>query len=112
MMLNNVSVDDKRRKQVAILGGTGLVGRALAIRLNDHPTFRLGYLVGSPDTAGKPLRDVWERKEAILRKQYGEFWVPMLMPESLKDTVVASFEDIFAKSSPDRSRLFLAWPRR
>ena len=87
------------KKRVAILGGTGLVGRALAIRLQNHPSMELGFLIGSPETAGKPIRDVWQKKEAILRKQYGEFWKPMIMPEALGDILVSSFDDIFTKAS-------------
>jgi aspartate-semialdehyde dehydrogenase len=89
-----------QKKKVAILGGTGLVGRALALRLENHPTLCLGFLVGSPDTAGKRLKEVWERKESALRKQYGEFWETMQIPEKWNVLKVSSFDDIFSQSMP------------
>lgn len=90
-----------QKRRVAILGGTGLVGRALAIRLATHPTLQLGFLVGSPETAGKLIKDVWIKKEIILKKQYGEFWQEMKMPEYLEHMRVASFETIFSDANPD-----------
>jgi aspartate-semialdehyde dehydrogenase len=43
---------------VAILGGTGLVGRRLAQRLLAHPTMTLDLVIGSQDTAGSALGNV------------------------------------------------------
>ena len=93
----------KAKLDVAILGGTGLVGRALAVRLANHPTLRLGFLIGSPDTAGKPIKQVWERKEAILQKQYGSFWEALPFPDYLEGANVASFEEIFDKVDPNKT---------
>lgn len=90
------------RTPVVILGGTGLVGRALTIRLEDHPTMRLGYMIGSPDTAGGSVADVWAKKEEKLKKQYGDMWVPMKMPEYLNGMRVASFDDVFRECAPGK----------
>jgi N-acetyl-gamma-glutamylphosphate reductase len=51
------------REPLAIIGGTGYVGRSLALHLLGHPTFRLGAIVGSSATVGKPFSAVFEKKE-------------------------------------------------
>eukprot|EP00041_Stephanoeca_diplocostata_P007450 m.105936 g.105936 ORF g.105936 m.105936 type:complete len:419 (+) comp16883_c0_seq1:318-1574(+) len=85
---------------VSILGGTGLVGRALAERLLDHPNFKLGLVVGSASTAGKPFKDVWIDKEGALEKHYGDsLWTAAPWPEGLEDVLVSSTEDLLATSS-------------
>ena len=85
-----VDLADKRaRTPVAVVGGTGLVGRALAIRLLTHPTLRLGAVVGSDASAGRGLRAVWEAKEAELARHYGaHVWAPLSFPEALDGVVV------------------------
>ncbi|KAH9247030.1 hypothetical protein BASA81_015368 [Batrachochytrium salamandrivorans] len=89
-------VSTKPKRRVAILGGTGLVGRALAIRLLKHKTMELGYVIGSPDTAGKPLRQVWEKKEQVLRDRYGaQMWQALPFPLELDHAVVAAFDELF-----------------
>ena len=63
-------VEAGERVPVGILGGTGLVGRALAARLMTHPLYSLGPVLGSSATVGKPLTDVWKAKEkALVHKQ-------------------------------------------
>ena len=65
------TVEPMGRRPVAIIGGTGYVGRLLARRLLSHPTFSLGPIVGSSQSEGLLYKDVWERKEAALKKNYG-----------------------------------------
>lgn len=48
---------------VAILGGTGYVGRLLCRRLVDHPDFCVGAVVGSSRSVGRAFKEVWETKE-------------------------------------------------
>ena len=63
--------DDLPRIPCAILGGTGLVGRQLAVALLDPPVFCLGPVVGSSKSVGHSLRAVWSTKEAELQETYG-----------------------------------------
>ena len=63
--------------RLALIGATGLVGRACSTYLAQHP--ELGYVVshyvGSAESEGKQLKDVAAAKEAKLQKHYGEgFW--------------------------------------
>ena len=75
------TVESAGRKPVAIIGGTGYVGRLLARRLLSHPTFCLGPIVGSSMSEGLMYKDVWERKEAALLKNYGsQLWSAMEFP--------------------------------
>ena len=59
-------LEPKGRIKVAIIGGTGYVGRLLARRLLSHPTFCLGPIVGSKRSEGQLFQEVWEEKEAAL----------------------------------------------
>eukprot|EP00035_Acanthoeca_spectabilis_P022458 m.443852 g.443852 ORF g.443852 m.443852 type:complete len:456 (+) comp19019_c0_seq1:298-1665(+) len=87
---------------VSILGGTGLVGRALAGHLLNHPMFKLGLVVGSTSTAGKQFKDVFVAKEAALAKHYGSaLWTPAPFPDGLKNVVIVSADDLVA-SSPEK----------
>ena len=87
--------DKGERTPIGIVGGTGLVGRALAARLLTHPTFCLGPLVGSSATAGKPFRAVWEAKEAALVAHYGAaLWTAAPFPDALDDVTVASHAEV------------------
>ena len=61
-----------KRHPVAIVGGTGLVGRRLARALLDHPVFCCGPIIGSSLSAGRPFREVWEAKEKKLVDHYGD----------------------------------------
>ena len=92
--------DADSRLSVGVLGGTGLVGRALASRLLDHPSIKLGMVIGSPATAGKQFEDVWCRKEKSLVDHYGaDVWKPQLFPTRLRGTMVHAFEDLL-KAGP------------
>jgi aspartate-semialdehyde dehydrogenase len=95
MTISNItSSNNDNRIPVAILGGTGLVGRALALRLENHPTLKLGMLVGSPDSEGKPISNVWLRKETILKQHYGDWWLSLPLPSSLENKTVTSFKEL------------------
>lgn len=83
------------RTPVGILGGTGLVGRALAAKLMEHPLYSLGPVLGSSATAGKPLTEVWETKEKALQDHYGAaLWKAVPCPPILKGIMVSSTEDL------------------
>lgn len=86
--------NDDRRLPLAILGGTGYVGRLLARRLVTHPRFRLGMIVGSQQSVGKTYRDVWEQKEAALTDNYGPMWQRMPFPPELEDVAVHGVDDV------------------
>jgi hypothetical protein len=62
------TMEPRGRHSVAIIGGTGYVGRLLARRLLSHPTMYLGFIVGSKRSEGQLYQDVWEEKEAALMK--------------------------------------------
>ena len=83
------------RLPVAIIGGTGYVGRLLARRLLSHPTMCLGFIVGSKRSEGQLYQDVWEEKEAALMKNYGsQLWSAMPFPPQLEGVKVASLEAV------------------
>ena len=72
------------REPLAVIGGTGYVGRSVALHLLGHPTFRLGAIVGSSATVGKPFSAVFEKKEESLAEHYGaDLWKPMDFPTEL-----------------------------
>jgi len=91
----------RARRKVAILGGTGLVGRRLAQRLLTHPTMELHLLIGSEDSAGRPLGNVWTKKEEALRTHYGEWWEVEPCPAVLETLVIASFAQLLACAPGD-----------
>jgi len=87
--------DKDERIPMGIIGGTGLVGRALSVQLLSHPVFCLGPVVGSGATVGKKFRTVWEEKEAALANHYGgNLWIPQHFPDELNDVVVQSQEEL------------------
>lgn len=91
------TVEPMGRRPVAIVGGTGYVGRLLARRLLSHPTFSLGPIVGSSQSEGLLYKDVWERKEAALKKNYGsQLWTAMDFPPELEGMRVSSLEQLRA----------------
>eukprot|EP00929_Paragymnodinium_shiwhaense_P008032 TRINITY_DN111959_c0_g1_i1.p1 TRINITY_DN111959_c0_g1~~TRINITY_DN111959_c0_g1_i1.p1 ORF type:complete len:517 (+),score=125.75 TRINITY_DN111959_c0_g1_i1:115-1665(+) len=86
-----------QRTPIGIIGGTGLVGRALAARLLTHPVFRLGPIVGSSATVGRPFEEVWKAKEKALVDHYGsDLWKPQPFPEGLSGVTVQSQEELEA----------------
>lgn len=85
----------KKKKRVAILGATGMVGRRFAELLVDHPWFEIGLLVGSGVSAGETYRSVWEGKEGALVDHYGgAIWTARGFEERLGDMRVGRYEDI------------------
>ena len=98
LALNGLNtVESAGRKPVAIIGGTGYVGRLLARRLLSHPTFCLGPIVGSSMSEGLMYKDVWERKEAALLKNYGsQLWSAMEFPPELEGVRVSSLDALLA----------------
>lgn len=88
-------VEEGERIPVGILGGTGLVGRALAARLLSHPIFSLGPVLGSSATVGKSLADVWIQKEKALQDHYGAaLWEAVPCPPGLREITVSSTEEL------------------
>jgi len=86
-------LEPKGRIKVAIIGGTGYVGRLLSRRLLSHPTFCLGPIVGSKRSEGQLFQEVWEEKEAALMKNYGDqLWSAMPFPAELIGVRVTALE--------------------
>lgn len=97
------------REPLAIIGGTGYVGRSLAVHLLDHPTFRLGAVVGSSATVGKPFSTVFEKKEEALVEHYGEdLWKPLEFPAELARWQVESVESVIARGHCRTALSFIA----
>ena len=80
--------------EVAIVGGTGLVGRAMAAYLIGHSTFKLGMIVGSENSVGRTFKEVWNEKETKLKEHYGCIWKILEFPEDLKDVVIKDVDDL------------------
>jgi aspartate-semialdehyde dehydrogenase len=92
-------VEAGEKQPVAILGGTGLVGRALAAALTAHPIYCLGPVLGSPQTVGSKLADVWRKKEQALEDHYGSaIWQAKPCPSSLDGVRVSSVEDLLSSN--------------
>ena len=88
-------VEAGEKQPVGILEGTGLVGRALAAALTEHPIYSLGPVLGSPQTVGSKLADVWRKKEQALEDHYGSaIWQAKPCPTSLDGVRVSSVEDL------------------
>lgn len=85
---------ERALRKVAILGGTGMVGRRLAALLADHPDFELAMIVGTDPRQGAQYRDVWQEKEQALIRHYGSFWQPYDFPVSLREFRVSSFAQL------------------
>ena len=84
------------KKQIGILGGTGMVGRNLAKALVEHPFFCCGPVIGSSKSAGKLLKEIWIKKEDGLLNHYGNsIWHTYLeFPESLNRKIIDSVENV------------------
>jgi len=88
------------RTPLAIIGGTGYVGRLLARRLLSHPTFCLGPVVGSHRSEGLLYEEVWEQKEDALVANYGDqLWTRQSFPEALRGVRVSSLDELVADGS-------------
>lgn len=97
------------REPVALIGGTGYVGRSVALHLLDHPTFRLGAIVGSAATAGKPFSAVFEKKEEALVEHYGkDLWKPLDFPAELMSARVSSVEEVLELGECKTALSFIA----
>ena len=97
------------REPLAIIGGTGYVGRCLAVQLVDHPTFRLGAIVGSAATIGKPFSAVFEKKEDALVEHYGaELWKPQEFPLELMRERVVSVDEVIERGECKAALSFIA----
>ena len=102
-----MSVD--HREPVALIGGTGHVGRSVALHPLDHPTFRLGAIVGSAATAGKPFSAVFEKKEEALVEHYGkDLWKPLDFPAELMSARVSSVEEVLELGECKTALSFIA----
>ena len=97
------------REPLAVIGGTGYVGRSVALHLLGHPTFRLGAIVGSSATVGKPFSAVFEKKEESLAEHYGpDLWKPMDFPTELMSARVCSVEDVIERGECRTALSFIA----
>jgi aspartate-semialdehyde dehydrogenase len=87
------------RTPLAIIGGTGYVGRLLARRLLSHPTFCLGPIVGSSRSEGLLYKEVWEQKEDALVANYGDqLWTRQPFPDALRGVRVSSLDELVANA--------------
>jgi len=90
-----------KKRKVAILGATGMVGRRFAELLVDHPWFEPAVLVGFK-SIGESYERVWERKEQLMEEHYGSsIWKQRAFPEKLRGQLVRSFADLLEYDSID-----------
>mgnify|MGYP000656241395 CR=1 FL=1 len=94
----------KRRRPVAILGATGMVGRRLAELLVDHPQFELALLVGSGASEAQSFESVWTAKEEAAHQHYGEtLWKPVPYPLTTRNIpafATASWSGVKGRAGP------------
>lgn len=75
--------------QVAVLGGTGMVGQRFISILENHPWFQVKRIAASPRSAGKTYQ------EAV-----GDHWkMDTPMPEAVRDIIVDNVNDVKKVSS-------------
>lgn len=97
-----------KKKKIAIIGSTGMVGRRLAELLVNHPWYEIAMLIGYK-SLGVRYVGIWERKEASMRNHYGkEFWNLRPCPDQLKEKRIQSFEDLLESHHIDL--IFSAMP--
>jgi hypothetical protein len=87
--------------RLALIGATGLVGRACSTYIARHPelSFVISHFVGSGLSEGKTLADVASEKESILQQNYGEgFWDSTLDVDVslLADAVVCDVDKLIS----------------
>lgn len=70
--------------QVAILGGTGMVGQRFIALLNDHPWFNVKTIAASPRSAGKTYEEALN----------GRWKLEVPMPDAVKDIVVKDVSNV------------------
>jgi len=70
--------------QVAILGGTGMVGQRFIALLNNHPWFNVKTIAASPRSAGKTYEEALN----------GRWKLEVPMPDSVKDIVVKDVSNV------------------
>ena len=101
-----------KKKKVAVLGGTGLVGRYLCNNLVDHPSFELAAIIGSANSSNQLFSKIWKKKEERLFQHYGEhFWHQTQISKKLNDYKVSAINEldysdidlIFSSVSPSAS---------
>jgi aspartate-semialdehyde dehydrogenase len=98
-----------KRKRVAILGATGMVGRRLAGLLSNHEQLEPALLVGSSASETASFESVWRTKEEAARRHYGDFWSAGSFPERLQGTRVGTFAELMAS---DIEVVFSSVPER
>ncbi len=107
--LGDITDDVDTREPVAIVGGTGYVGRSVALHLLHHPTFKLGAVVGSSATVGKPFSTVFEKKESALVEHYGpDLWKPQVFPQEFLTVRVKSVEEVIDEGECKIALSFIA----
>lgn len=70
--------------QVAILGGTGMVGQRFIALLNNHPWFNVKTIAASPRSAGRTYEEALN----------GRWKLEVPMPESVKNIVVKDVSNV------------------
>lgn len=90
-----------RKKRVAIVGSTGMVGRRFAELLVRHPWYEIVMLVGHK-SIGAGYGVIWRNKEASIRSHYGgDFWSMSPCPDQLKERVVQPIDDLLEAQNID-----------
>jgi aspartate-semialdehyde dehydrogenase len=90
-----------KKRKVAILGSTGMVGRRFAELLAEHPWFEIDMLVGFK-SIGESYEQVWERKEKLMEEHYGKaLWKKRAFPAQLRTRTVRSFGELIELDAID-----------
>ena len=70
--------------KVGIIGATGMVGQRFILLLENHPYFEIAALIAGPRSANQKYSDAVD----------GRWKMSVPCPESVKDMVVMSSEDV------------------
>lgn len=99
-----------KKKPVAVLGATGMVGRRLVERLINHPWFDVQMIVGSSGSTGEAYAHSWKRKETEIQDYYGmPLWKSAPVPEQVQHRYVQGFEELLES---DIELIFSSVPER
>lgn len=104
-------IDDSKPVRLALIGATGLVGRACAQHIAKHPDmgYTIAFFVGSALSVDKPMAEVASEKEGKLKAHYGDdFWHADEPDESLKDALVCDV-DALLEAGPQQCDVVLSF---
>jgi len=104
-------IDSSKPVRLALIGATGLVGRACAQHIAQHPEmgYKIAFFVGSALSVDKAMSEVAAEKEGKLKAHYGdEFWQAEEPDPSLSEALVCDVDALLA-AGPEQCDVVLSF---